>query len=1196
MFGGGWNTTGLFGNQGLSNDASALLGALTNRKIAGTYDGTTREQMLQTYAQQIHRATLQQNTDAIMRIAPLKQVDSTKVTFTEITFDSQWWSVLAEETTPNVGFLEQNEREQRLLHRGAAVRVHTTALALPAGRADFKELLQQQAHGMGHTMAVLTVRTLADQGIRNTIASLDAGGTALSRVAVLKSIIGAGSDPTRVAAAVGNIVGRVKNASMTKAVILIDASDAGQLSSLSAGMQPGAEDDLPRPSGVETPAARPIMATPFGDAYAAPRSVRRVVNSNGTVVRRDESLLATEVTVLEYAAFPSEASGSAPGNAHRVIEIADYQNGKGWRQIGFDTALLAGRIGDEVIVAGTYAGDSGPKRNLPWNASTNGGMVEKASVLGQLDEAIMPTDRFGALASVMAQRRTIGGAADFNAHANDMQILIGMLSSVPVTQNFVAGVQNEFVKLGSMTIGNNQTDTTRSAGWIPSSHVEGVARIPDSRSATDLSDVPPGLLSATGITALISTLRAWGSENTVAMATRVMAFLASLEASLRPTMDINVFLGAAAVPQNLPKDVSIQGGRAFHLLALPAVPVFVKAPGASESLEAKISFSEKVFTRDDFALSSATISNDQLAVFNPDKYGQSQFAMRGGNVILRNADTGSEIAVPAHIAYAYLYTLPTLAVARRLPATSITAYQTIAAATKPGAFRRFAQLVPADTVQAVHLINYVTGDQTAAAETIEANVATILKNPGSISDIIEKKAKTGSLPKVIRAGLPTAGIAFGLGIDTDFALWKNVSDSTLPYLNTGSNPEVLRSVSTYLSQELDSAGTKSLIDTSGVLDNEYIKQVLAENSTIPEPQKVPVSSGLASYNRTDLMLSPAQAQQLYEIAQRPGGTDFMLPGDPETGYTQPLRPRPGGFFSISASHTSSVATNVQMLADMRLKATKAAAGAMHSGSAFTPVRPKTDFEPRAMLRVAQPLSAEKMAAIMSHPNMVARLRAVDGYSPAERLSALLILGTRCDNTDSLLLAHRNGIPLPFGIAVFRGVKASMRSIVAVAPGEQTAYNAVFNPRTTAGMDPTQNITFVSATMHHDVIVQGRGVATAPGFILDRVVSGGSVDFVTADNPGAGSLHVAVVPLGWTARGDINLVDGTSGIPAASELKQRILTSHASVSQGADSMMFSDLTDVAVQADFRVPTVTPMGATIMMKQPGTNFGHLVVHAD
>ena len=1184
------NGTGLWQNSVLSDPAKNLLGALTNRRIASAYDAPSREELVQEYAQQVIRATLQQTTDAILRITPVKEVDSARVTFSEIKFDTQWWGVLAAETTPNVGFLEKDERQQSLIHRGAAVRVYTKSLSLPQGRAEFRELLHQQANGMLQTMAVLTIRTLADQGTMNMVATLEDGGTAMSRVATLKTVVGAGSAPDRIGAAVGNLVGNVKNTSTLKPVVLIDPKDAGALNEMAIGLQPNAGDELPRAPGVMTNATGPLLATAYANIFGVPHSTRRSVEKNGAVVRQNESLLNTTVTVMEYATFPSESVGSMPGNTQRVIEIADHKNGGGWRAIGFDDALTAGQIGNENIVAGSYAGDVGPNRNLPWNACTSRGHVEKASVLGQLDEAVMPTNRFAALATAMAARRSLGGSADFNRHASDLQILLGMMSSAPVTADFVSRIESEFASR-PLAVESNQIETTTSAGWVPSSHYGAVSRIPASRSPTDSSDVPPGLLSATGLSALIVDLRGWATESTVQMATRAMAFLASLEASLNPMMGNNLFLGPAAVPQNLPKDTSIQGGKVFHLLGQPAVPVFAKSATATGSVNPKITFSEKQFSGG-LALPTGTLTNTELAAFDSDRYGQSQFAMRGGNVILKNDDSGAEMVLPAHIAYAYLYNLPTLAVARRLPRTALVAYQKIAGAVKAGAFRRFAELVPSDAMEAVHLINHVTNDLAASATEIDARVSAIIKNPTSVSEIVEKKAASSSIPKVIKTASPTAGITFGTGLDTDFALWRNVSNENIYYLNPGSRAATLRAVSEFISQELSSPNARRNMLDSGFkrLENESLKGFLEDNSAAPEPARFAEAAPPAVYVRTDLMFSPTQAQQLYELAQ--AGNDFLLPGDPDTGYTQPLRPVPGGYFSISAARTSSAATNVQMLADTRLKAAKAPV----AGSGFVPVRPKFDTAPRAMLSMAQPLSAEKMAGIMAHPNMTARLLAVDGYSPSERLSALLILGTRCDSTDSLLSAHRNGIPLPFGLAVFRAITSSMRSIIAVAPGELTAYNALFNPRTTAGMDATIDVTFVNSSMHHGVVVQGKGVMTAPGFMFNSVISGGSVDFVTQNNPGVGSLHVAVVPLGWTPRGDINLIDGTSGIPAARELHQRIMTNEAFASQGIQNAMLKDLQYIAVQADYREPSITPMGTMVMLKKPGTQFAHLTVRAD
>lgn len=1178
-----------FGNAGYSPDARNLLGALTNRTVDGAFPDPSSSSILQGYSQKLIDAAIQQATDAIMRIAPREEVSSPTVTSTEIVFDRHWWRALANETTPNVGFLETSTETQQLRHRGAGVRVHTSALLHPAGQAEFRELLYRQARGIVETMCVLTVRKLHDTGLVAAANKL-AGATAspVEQVAALKATVGAGARADTAGPALSRLVASIVSPTGVKPVVLIDPADAGWLTAVAAGITTPSEDQLPRPAGVETPAAGPLMSTPVANIYGTPHAIRRSVLSNGQIARTEQSLLSFPVTTMEYATMSSEAAGGAIGNSNRFVEVADYGNGHSWRRVGFDDALRAGAIGDENVVSGPYSGNNDADRDLPWNAVVSNGMVSKAVVLGQLDEAILPSYRLSAATSTMARNRSVGGEAEFDRRVGELNILLGRIASAAVTPDFIDRLGQSAAGLEA---GSNMVPKAEAAGWVTTEHIAAVNSIPQRRVGD--SELPPGLLSATGLSALLGELNGWASEGVASAATNALAFLASVESSLAPMAANNVLLGAVAVPQNLPRDTQIPGGSVFHLLAQPAVPGFLRDQTANNGLGKTVAFSETNFAESP-ALSAGDSASGDLAPSDTDTYGPSQYAMRGGEVELRNADTNSVVTVPADVAFAYVSSLPTVSVARRLPRSYLPRWQAVGASVPIATFRQVARLVPENVSDAIRLIDYLTSWGDADNDAIAARVSSIIKAPETVPAVVAKQAATTRLPKVLPTASSNAGLSFGTGLITDFGVWETTRGGDLPYLTRDSSSAVLQSVSGIISRTLLHDGV-----VTNLTQDAEMRAILQENGDRPQRVQQPVPE--ASYIRTDLMFSPLQAQQIYELAQdavRAQGEPILLPGDPSTGYTQPLYPAVGGYFPVGSYRTNSATASVQMMADVRKRAEAAVrmqTPSAMTGSLFTPAVPKVSQTQRVGLAAPAALSAAAMADVLSHPNMVARLAMTDGLSPAERMSALLLLGTRCDNNNSLVAAHRHGIPLPFGLALFRMVETDMHSVVAVSPGRQTAVNAIYNLHTTASMDATQNITFVHASGFHEVIVKAAGVSTAAGFMPGRVVSGGSVDFVTANNPGRGSIYVAVVPMGWTPRGDIDLTNGTSGIPNTKELLARMHARGGAAAQSSGGSILDVLGRVAVQSDIRVPMMNITGGVAMEKVVGTNFGHLAVAA-
>ena len=1179
-------TNSLFGNgQIASSHTRTLYGALTNRRIETQFKQSEREELLQAYSRGIHEATLQQATTEILRIVPRQEVDSVDFKFTQIAFDRQWWSVLAAETAPNVGFLEQNQVNTRLIRRGAGVRVHTQALKLPEGIAEFRELLTRQAQGVLDTMAVLSVRELVDAGLNNQIVA-NRTGTMLERLRAVKTMLGAGANPIAASRAISDIVAAASVPGRARPVLLIDPADIGALAPLANGIPIPVEDPLPRPPGVETAAGKPALVTPAAVVYSAPRGLRRAVRSDGTMTNAETSLMEVMVSANEYAVFPSDSDSATLGATRRKIDLFDHTN-KSVRTIGFDDALRAGGLGDEVIRAGRSTGSAGADRSVPWNACHANGVVAKATVFGQLDEAIAPTGRIVDLARAMARSRTAGGATDFDRRVGDLNLLIGRLASAKVTPDFINRVS---AALNNVPAVSNQTTESAAAGWVPMQQYA-VLDAPITRVAAD-SDLPPGLLSAHGLEFVARAQNGWSSEALAESANAALGFVANFQSTLNQMVENNVFLGPAVVPQNLPKDLEVNGAALLHLLLPQAVPMFVLSQAQGQgNRQARIAFSETNFTNAIPGIQGPS-ANSALAPSVGSAYGSSDYAMRNGLVNLSNGTR--TVTVPADVAYMYISMLPSIALAQRIPLTYLGRLTQIGTALGVTQMRKFSALVPKDQESALYLIDYVTSSGGAQQADISQRAAPIIAGTSSVEKLVEKQKALSPLPNVLATVKPTAGLAFGEGMETDFVQWQLVSKDGIPYLNRGTqNSAVVESVNNIVSVALSTAGNVP----TDLSNNDDLRVVLESLTGSPRPARVAAAGGAQTYVRTDLMMSPAQAQTVFDLAQQTAirnGTPAMLPGDPETGFMRPLTATAGAIFPVGLFRSSSTTAAVKMLAGANASATASAGSAAAAGSLFTPARqPRTAVAYKAGLSHAERLTPVQMNDIMMHPNMVARLNAVDSLTPSERLSALLLLGTRCDSNDALLMAHRNNIPMPFGLAVFRSVVSAMRSVVAVVPGEQTAVNAHFNQQVIAGMDSTVGITTVHATVNHAVVIRNpNAIATGLGMMPGRVDRGGSVDFVTPSDPGAGSLHVVVVPLGWSPQGDILLTDGSAGIPNVAELRDR-LRARSSMQTAAPAGSFMEvLLSTASQAAYSIPTQTLTG-TIMTPVPSAPFAHLAM---
>lgn len=1173
-------------NQLASQHTRTLFGALTNRRVETQFGMKEREDLMQNYSAGIHNAIMMQATNEILRIVPRKEVDSVNFLFTQIAFDRQWWSLLAEETAPNLGFLEQTEVSAHLVRRGAGVRVHTQALRLPEGIAEFRELLVRQATGVLDTMAVLSVRELVKAGLANQVA-MNPNGSKLERLRGLKAMIGSGANPVLVQRAIADLVSAASVPGRQRPVLLTDPADTSLLAPLATGIPIPTEDVLPRQEGVETPAGKPALVTPVGMVFTAPRGLRRAVRSDGTLTNAETSLMNVMLPANEYAVFPSDAESATMGSTRRVIEMLDHSNGS-VRQIGFDDALRAGGLGNEVIRAGRSVGSAGTDRSVPWNACHANGIMTKAVVLGQLDEAIAPTARIMELARVMAGRRTAGGATDFDRRVGELNQLIGQAATAKVTQAFIDRVDAAFTA-NDEAESNARGVEASAAGWVPMQQYSYLSKI-GARRAVD-GDLPPGLLSAGGLEFISRAPDSWSNNTLSESATNALAFAASFQSTLNQMVDNNIFLGPAAVPQNLPNDLGINGAALLHLLLPASVPIFFRDKrGAGNGRVAAVSFSETNFTAVPGLPAGA---NTNVAPSNNGAFGASDYAMRNGLVNLNNG-TGT-VRVPADVAYTYISTLPSIALAQRIPLTYLGRLTQIGTALRAAKMRRFAALVPQDQESALYLIDYVTSSGNATDPDILARADAIIAAPSSVEKLVAQQKAEAPLPKLLAPVKATAGLVFGRLMETDFVQWQSFSKDGIPYLNRGTqNAAAITTINNIVSSALSSIGN-GLADLS---NNEDLNAVLDSLSGTPRPARAAAAAAArTSYIRTDMMVSPAQAQTIFELAQgRLNANDapFMLPGDPETGFMRPLFATAGAIFPAGLFRSSSTTATVKMLAGASQSAAAAGQSSAMTGSLFVPAtqsRPSVVF--KAELSRADRLTPAQLNDIVSHPNMVARLNAADSLSPAERLSALLLLGTRCDSNDALVMAYRNNIPMPFGIAVFRSVVAEMRSVVAVVPGEQTAINAHYNQQVIAGMDASIGVTTVHASVNHAVVIRSpNAIATGIGMMPGRIDHGGSVDFVTPSDPGAGSLHVVVVPLGWAPKGDIVFADGSSGVPNALELQERLAARSNMKEMAPAGSVMDVLLSTASQAAYRIPTQTLAGV-VMTPVPSVPFSHLAM---
>ncbi|HPM25343.1 MAG TPA: hypothetical protein PLP66_15650, partial [Phycisphaerae bacterium] len=618
-------------------------------------------------------------------------------------------------------------------------------------------------------------------------------------------------------------------------------ADIGMLAPLASGIPIPAEDTLPRQDGVETPAGKPALATPIGMVFTAPRGLRRAVRSDGTITNAETSLMEVMLPVNEYAVFPSDAESVTMGSTRRVIEMLDHTNGS-VRQIGFDDALRAGGLGNEVVRAGRSTGSAGTDRSVPWNACHANGIVSKAVVLGQLDEAIAPTARIVELARVMATRRTAGGATDFDRRVGELNQLIGQIATAKVTPEFIARVQDAF-NVNDVVV-SNQTVESAAAGWVPMQQYNYLSKIAP-RTAAD-SAIPPGLLSASGLEFLSTSAAGWGNETLTERATDALAFAASFQSTLNQMVDNNIFLGPAAVPQNLPNDLRVNGAALLHLLFPAAVPIFFQdRRGGGAGRLAAVTFNEANFTAAQAALPRG--ASTDVAPSTGGAFGASDYAMRNGLVALSNGT--SSVTVPADVAYMYISTLPSIALAQRIPLTYLGRLSQIGNALSVTKMRKFSSLVPKDQESALYLIDYVTSSGAATVPEITTRADSIIAAPSSVEKLVAQQKATAPLPKMLASVKATAGLTFGQLMETDFVQWQSFSKDGIPYLNRGTqDTAAIETVNNIVSIALSSAGPGDNVDLS---NNEDLNAVLSGLSGTPRPERVNANAP-RSYLRTDM--------------------------------------------------------------------------------------------------------------------------------------------------------------------------------------------------------------------------------------------------------------------------------------------------------------------------------------------------------